>query len=185
MLPEMVRLWHQTQLRPIRLLNAYGPTETTITATAFEVEPRVAEDVSLHRVPIGRPLANRATYILDRYCDPVPIGIAGELHIGGVSLARGYLNQPNLTAEKFIPDPFSNRAGSRLYKTGGTSRTLSARRQHRVHWPNRSSGEDSRFPNRTRGSRGGTRATSLGAPNDRFNPSRWRRRRAPGGLCGR
>lgn len=122
MLPEMLRLWQQTKPRSIRLLNAYGPTEATITATVFEVEPRVAKDASLHRVPIGRPLADRAMYILDRHLNPVPIGVSGELHIGGMSLARGYLNQPALTGEKFIPDPFSNRAGARLYKTGDLAR---------------------------------------------------------------
>jgi amino acid adenylation domain-containing protein len=125
MLPDALRLWNQTRLRSVRLLNAYGPTEATITATAFEIAPQLAEDASLHRVPIGRPLANREMYILDKHCNPVPIGVPGELHIGGANLARGYLNQPGLTGEKFIPAPFGNRAGARLYKTGDLARYLS------------------------------------------------------------
>src|ERR1700683_3374401 len=124
MLPEVLRLWQQSQLRYIRLLNAYGPTEATITATAFELTPRLAESTTLHRIPIGRPLANRELYILDRHCNLVPIGVPGELHIGGTSLARGYLNQPDLTGERFIPDTFGNRAGARLYKTGDLARYL-------------------------------------------------------------
>jgi amino acid adenylation domain-containing protein len=121
---EVLRLWEQTPLRAIRLINAYGPTEATITATAFEVGPRFADSKSLRRIPIGRPLSGRVTYILDRYLNPVPVGVPGELHIGGNGLARGYLNQPELTAEKFIPDPFGDRVGARLYKTGDLARHL-------------------------------------------------------------
>jgi amino acid adenylation domain-containing protein len=124
MLPEILNLWQQTPLRLVRLINAYGPTEATITATAFETAREGGETSRLHRVPIGRPLANREIYILDRNCSPVPIGVPGELHIGGRSLARGYLNRPSLTAEKFIPDPFSNIAGARMYKTGDLARHL-------------------------------------------------------------
>ncbi len=124
MLPEVLNLWQQTSLRSVRLINAYGPTEATITATAFETNSRLGNTARLHRVPIGRPLANREIYILDRHCNPVPIGVPGELHIGGRSLARGYLNQPDLTADKFIPDPFSNAAGARMYKTGDLARLL-------------------------------------------------------------
>ena len=124
MLPEALRLWQQTPGRSIRLVNAYGPTEATITASAFDIAPRHHESMTLHRVPIGRPLANREMYILDTYCNLVPIGVPGELHIGGMGLARGYLNQPDLTGEKFIPNPFGNRAGARLYKTGDLARRL-------------------------------------------------------------
>jgi len=125
MLPEMLRLWQQTPLRSVRLINAYGPTEATITATAFETKAPTIDGLILHRVPIGRPLADRETCILDKDCNPVPIGVPGELHIGGANLARGYLNQPELTAERFIPNPFGSHAGERLYKTGDLARYLS------------------------------------------------------------
>jgi amino acid adenylation domain-containing protein len=118
MLPEVVKLWQRTPVNSIRLLNAYGPTETTITATAFEIAPHA----TYQRVPIGRPLANTQIYILNSYLHPVPIGVQGELHIGGAGVARGYLNRPELTAEKFIPDPFSAVPGARMYKTGDLAR---------------------------------------------------------------
>ena len=118
MLPEALKLWQQTSANSIRLLNAYGPTEATITATAFEIDPRPHEIATSLRIPIGRPLANRETHILDQYGNPVPVGVPGELHIGGKCLARGYLNRPDLTAEKFIPHRFSTEPGARLYKTG-------------------------------------------------------------------
>ncbi|MCP4655793.1 MAG: amino acid adenylation domain-containing protein, partial [bacterium] len=91
-------------LSGVRLVNAYGPTEATITATAFAVPPAAAG--CGHRVPIGRPLAGRAVYVLDRRGRAVPAGVAGELHLGGL-LARGYLARPVLTAERFVPDPLS------------------------------------------------------------------------------
>ena len=122
MLPNVLKLWQRTPVSSIRLLNAYGPTETTITATAFEVAPRPNENTTYQRVPIGRPFANRAIYILDRQDNPVPIGVPGHLHIGGEGLARGYLNQPELTAERFILDPFRTEPGARMYKTGDLAR---------------------------------------------------------------
>ena len=122
MLPDALELWRRTPVNSIRLLNAYGPTETTITATACEIAPRPGENATYQRVPIGRPLANRAIYILDQRGNPVPIGVQGHLHIGGAGLARGYLNRPDLTAEKFIPDPFGAEPGARLYKTGDLAR---------------------------------------------------------------
>jgi amino acid adenylation domain-containing protein len=122
MLPEVLKLWQRTPVNSIRLLNAYGPTETTITATAFEIAPRPGENTTYQRVPIGRPLANRAIYILDQHGNPVPIGVHGHLHIGGAGLARGYLNRPELTAEKFIPDPFRAAPGARMYQTGDLAR---------------------------------------------------------------
>ncbi len=124
MSPDGLNLWQRTPLHSVRLLNAYGPTETTITATAFELSPRLCENRTFQRIPIGRPLANREIYILDSYGNPVPVGVPGELHIGGVSLARGYLNRPELTAEKFVPNPFSEEPGARLYKTGDLARYL-------------------------------------------------------------
>ncbi len=83
-----------------RIFNAYGPTESTVCATVAEISD------SNYKPPIGRPIPNTQIYILDNYLQPVPIGVKGELHIGGVGLARGYLNRPDLTQEKFIPNPF-------------------------------------------------------------------------------
>jgi len=124
MLPEYVAIWQQSAMSRVRLVNAYGPTETTITATLFEILPQLSEDINLKKMPIGRPLPSRTVYILDRYLQPVPIGVPGELYIGGVCLAKGYLNRPELTQEKFIPNPFSD-ATERLYKTGDLARYLS------------------------------------------------------------
>jgi len=103
------------------LHNLYGPTEATVTATSWTCLPEHAEP----SVPIGRPGANMQTYILDDFLNPVPAGVRGELVIGGDGLARGYLNQPDLTAAKFIPNPFSNAPGARMYKTGDMARYLS------------------------------------------------------------
>ena len=89
---------------PSRLLHVYGPTETTTFASWHRVTA-VAADATT--VPIGRPIGNTEVYILDAHFNPVPIGVSGELHIGGDGLARGYLNRPELTAEKFIKHPFS------------------------------------------------------------------------------
>jgi amino acid adenylation domain-containing protein len=125
MLPEPVRLWQKSQPDSIRLLNAYGPTEATITSAVFEVPPAFCEASPLRRIPIGRPLENRTMYILDKRGNLAPSGVVGELHIGGNLLARGYLNRPDLTAERFIPDCFSNQPGARLYKTGDLTRYLS------------------------------------------------------------
>ena len=96
--------------------NLYGPTETTIWSTVYQVKSK--EDPIL----IGCPIANTQVYILDNSLQPVPIGVAGELHIGGDGLARGYLNRPELTAEKFIPHPFSADPKARVYKTGDLAR---------------------------------------------------------------
>jgi amino acid adenylation domain-containing protein/thioester reductase-like protein len=103
------------------LHNLYGPTEAAIDVTYWQCQP----DSDLLTVPIGRPIANTQIYILDPHGKPVPVGVTGELHIGGVGVARGYLNRPQLTAEKFIPNPFaSDKASERLYKTGDLVRYL-------------------------------------------------------------
>jgi len=94
--------------------NLYGPTETTIWSAAHQVETQIAANI----VSIGRPIANTQFYVLDTHLQPVPIGVVGELYIGGHGLARGYLNRPELTAEKFIPHPFEKSKGNCLYKTG-------------------------------------------------------------------
>jgi amino acid adenylation domain-containing protein len=97
-------------------LNCYGPTENTTFSTYYPV--RVPEDVNEKPVPIGVPIANTQVYVLDQEMQLVPAGVAGELFIGGAGLARGYLDRPALTAEKFVPHPFSRHAGQRLYRTG-------------------------------------------------------------------
>ncbi|MCP4655475.1 MAG: amino acid adenylation domain-containing protein, partial [bacterium] len=105
-----------------RFFNAYGPTETTICATVAECEARVGKP------PIGRPISNTRIVLLDGHLNPVPVGVPGELHIGGTGLGRGYLHRPALTAERFIPNPFGaalGEPGSRLYKTGDLARTQS------------------------------------------------------------
>ncbi len=99
--------------RSIALWNMYGPTETTIWSTLEKVE---------REITIGRPIANTDVYILDQYLQPVPIGVSGELYIGGHGLARGYRGQPELTTERFIPHPFSQELHSRLYRTGDLAR---------------------------------------------------------------
>ncbi len=103
----------------VNLHNLYGPTEACIDATAWTCKRRIDG-----LVPIGRPISNTQIYILDPHGQPVPIGVRGELHIGGAGLARGYFNRPELTALKFIPNPFSNEPSSRLYKTGDVARYL-------------------------------------------------------------
>jgi amino acid adenylation domain-containing protein/non-ribosomal peptide synthase protein (TIGR01720 family) len=122
--PEVACLWQQTPLMLARLLNAYGPTETTMTATTFDIPRSIQREGPLKSIPIGRPLANRTFFVLDQRGEIVPIGVPGELHIGGPLLAWGYLNQPELTADYFIPDGFSDLPGSRLYTTGDLVRYL-------------------------------------------------------------
>ena len=100
--------------------NLYGPTETTI----YSSSGVYLRDSRGRSVSIGKPIANTQIYLLDRQLQPVPIGVAGELYIGGAGVARGYLNRPDLTAEKFIPDPFRSAPGERLYRTGDLARYL-------------------------------------------------------------
>jgi len=107
----------------VRWINTYGPTEASIAATAFEPNSNAGRPIP-ENIPIGRPLANTRIYLLDRHLNPVPIGVPGELHIGGLGVAQGYLNRPELTAKKFISDPFCSQSGSRLYKTGDLARYL-------------------------------------------------------------
>jgi amino acid adenylation domain-containing protein len=100
------------------LHNLYGPTEAAIDVTYWQCQRESQDRV----VPIGHPIANTQLYILDRFMHPVPIGVPGELYIGGVGVARGYFNRPELTAEKFLADPFRKESGARLFKTGDLAR---------------------------------------------------------------
>lgn len=111
--------WFERESYRPKLLNAYGPTETTVNATIHEPTAN-----ALSWQAIGRPIANTSIYILDANRQPVPIGVAGELFIGGAGIARGYLNRPELTAERFIADPFAAKAKARMYKTGDLARWL-------------------------------------------------------------
>ena len=112
-----------TLLPHTQIINGYGPTESTTFACCFGIPARL--DESINSIPIGRPIANTEVYLLDYHLSPVPIGVPGELYIGGDGLARSYLNRPDLTAENFIPHPFGDEPGARLYKTGDLARYLS------------------------------------------------------------
>ena len=113
--PDLAR---QLRARGAALWNLYGPTETTIWSLSQPVQS--VEQA----IPIGRPIANTQVYVLDAQWQPVPIGVPGDLYIGGAGLARGYLHRPDLTAERFLPDPFSSEPGQRLYHTGDRARYL-------------------------------------------------------------
>jgi amino acid adenylation domain-containing protein len=112
----------QELLPATQIINGYGPTESTTFACCYQI-PTL--DESPASIPIGRPIANTRVYLLDAEGEPVPVGVRGELHIGGEGLARGYLNRPDLTAERFVPDPFSPEPGARLYRTGDLAHYLS------------------------------------------------------------
>ncbi|HET8774712.1 MAG TPA: non-ribosomal peptide synthase/polyketide synthase, partial [Thermoanaerobaculia bacterium] len=110
--PALAERWH----RKVRFVNAYGPTETTVCASAQHCDVAGAQTV-----PIGRPIANTKIYILDANRQPVPVGVEGELYIGGIGVARGYRNRPDLTAERFVSNPFHE---GTMYKTGDLGRWL-------------------------------------------------------------
>ncbi|MFE9971401.1 amino acid adenylation domain-containing protein [Streptomyces hirsutus] len=116
--PDTLAVWRAAVPRA-RVCNAYGPTETTVTATTHD-----ADDPSGDTVPIGRPLGDRRAYVVDADGEPVPVGVRGELLIGGTEVARGYLGRPALTAERFVPDPYGP-PGGRLYRTGDLVRWTS------------------------------------------------------------
>lgn len=110
--------WTELLESPIEFINAYGPTEATVATTLYKTLADQESATEVPSVPIGQILPNVKLYVLDRNMQPVPIGVPGELYIGGAGVARGYLNRPELTAEYFIPDPYTYEAGSRLYRTG-------------------------------------------------------------------
>ncbi len=103
-----------------QIINGYGPSECTVFTCCYAIPKQITENI--HSIPIGKPIGDRTVYILDENLHRVPIGIPGELYVGGASVARGYLNQPVLTSEKFIPNPFIQ--GDTLYKTGDLVRRL-------------------------------------------------------------
>jgi amino acid adenylation domain-containing protein len=123
MSPAAAREWAAGPAAGVRLLNGYGPTETVVTCTGYDVTAALP-DGAVH-VPVGRPLPGRTAYVLDGRGEPAPLGVPGELCIGGV-LARGYLGRPAATAQGFVPDPFSATPGARMYRTGDRARWLPA-----------------------------------------------------------
>jgi amino acid adenylation domain-containing protein len=123
-LPHAAAVEFTTRFPHCELHNLYGPTEAAIDVSSWHCDPPAL--ASLTSVPIGAPIANLRLYVLDGRGNPVPVGVAGELHIGGVGLARGYHRRPALTAERFVPDPFSAEPGARLYRTGDLARWTQA-----------------------------------------------------------
>ncbi len=118
--PALVK--HHRQLLPqASLFNEYGPTEATVWSSVYNCQ----DHESSHTIPIGRPIANTQIYVLDINLQPVPVGVVGEIYIGGEGVVSRYLNRPELTTQKFIPNPFSNQEGDILYKTGDLGRFLS------------------------------------------------------------
>jgi len=117
---EQIAFWQDSAPETL-LVNEYGPTETVVGCCVYRVPQGQHRSGS---IPIGRAIANTQLYLLDQNLQPVPLGVPGELYIGGAGVARGYLNRPDLTAQKFIPDPFSNTPGARVYKSGDLARYL-------------------------------------------------------------
>ena len=127
LLKDEIQFWLEAST-DMSVFNEYGPTETTVGCCVFEL--RDYHTLLSYSIPIGRPISNTQIYILDKYLNPVPIGISGDIYIGGAGLARGYLNRPDLTADRFIPNPFVDYIDSqdiqnfRLYRTGDLARYL-------------------------------------------------------------
>lgn len=117
--PDLVAK-HARHLPTTRLYNEYGPTEATVWSSVYEIQ--VADSADDVRVPIGRPIANSQIYILDDCLNQVPVGVPGEIYVGGAGIARGYHKQFDVTAERFLPNPFSSEAGSRVYRSGDKAR---------------------------------------------------------------
>ncbi len=120
-LPEKVAIWQHLVGSYPQLINSYGPTEATVVATCCNLS---TTEINGQEVPIGYPISNLQVYLLDKYLQPLPIGVPGEVYIGGVGVARGYLGQPELTTQKFVPNPFNSLPRAKLYKTGDLARFL-------------------------------------------------------------
>lgn len=117
---EALSSWHVAEalrnLPNVRLVNAYGPTENSVISTTYTFDRDTFDPDG--PIPIGRPIGNSSCYVLDRFMRLVPVGVTGELYVGGDGVARGYVNRPDLTAERFLADPFRATPGARMYKTG-------------------------------------------------------------------
>jgi amino acid adenylation domain-containing protein len=127
---EKLKIWESFTNQPMHFINAYGPTEATITTTIYKTSIGTETSKVRQQIPIGQPIPNARVYILDRLLNPTPVRVPGEIFIGGAGLARGYLNRPELTAERFISDPFISKypqinwIGEHLYRTGDLGRYL-------------------------------------------------------------
>jgi len=121
---QRVDAWNDLLSAPSDFFNAYGPTEATITCLVRKASPGAERPAGADKMPIGKPIANVRAYVLDAFLQPTPVGVAGELHVAGAGLARGYANCPELTAERYLPDPFAQAPGQRIYKTGDLCRYL-------------------------------------------------------------
>ena len=147
---DRLQTWRQRVGDRIRLINTYGPTEATVVATTCDLAgPAGSRTVGSGETPIGRPIWNTQILLLDEQRQQVPIGVRGEIYIGGEGLARGYLHRPELTRERFIPHPFDATPGARLYRTGDYASYLPDG-THPDCRPHRPTGQGSRFSGRDR-----------------------------------
>ncbi|NJM65766.1 MAG: amino acid adenylation domain-containing protein [Acaryochloris sp. RU_4_1] len=117
---DIARRWRQEVKHPAQLINMFGQTETSGIVAVYLIPQTL--DAGMSVVPLGQPIANTQLYLLDLFLQPVPLGVTGELYVGGSGVGQGYLNQPELTEARFIPDPFGTAGGDRLYKTGDLAR---------------------------------------------------------------
>ena len=171
-LPATLARRFRERCRALSCINLYGPTEAAVDVTAWHCRCWRRSGGSS---ALAVRFRTRRIYILDGHGEPVPIGVAGELYIGGAGVARGYLNRPELTAERFVADPFAGEPGARMYKTGDLGRWL-ADGNDRVSGPQRLPGEDPGLPDRAGRDRGAA-LWSMRACARRWC---WRAKTAPG-----